>query len=498
MRWACLLLPQLAVDGVLRRQVRAGTQEAKRQSDTPDTSDASQPDPAQTIALALLTGPAQRRVLHAVTPAARALGLRPGLSLAAAQALATGFVTAQYDPDDARRWRELLAAWAYGFSSQVSLDLPHAIVLEVGHSLQLFGPWPRFQARLREELRALGFRHRIVAAPNPHAARVLANVHDGLAIGENALDNALGQLPIERAGLPREVALAFSRMGLHKLRQVFALPRDTVARRFPPTVLQHLDRLRGEDAPLTWFQPPDAFEGRMEFDHEIESSQALLFPLRRLTADLAAFLAGRDGGVQRFTLVLEHEFLAPSEVSVGLLAPERQASMLFELARGRLEQAQVPAPVRGLRLLAPELPAFVPAERDLFDARPQQAIPWTQLRERLRARLGDDAVHSLPWHHDHRPERTLSTDGAMTARKFPSPDPAAPPRPGWLLPHPMPLREPVRRVIAGPERIESGWWDDADVRRDYYLVETAQGQRAWAFRIAGEASGPFMLHGWFA
>ena len=40
------------------------------------------------------------------------------------------------------------------------------------------------------------------------------------------------------------------------------------------------------------------------------------------------------------------------------------------------------------------------------------------------------------------------------------------------------------------------------MRRDYYLVETSLGQRAWAFRAAGDpvhdgrADG-FMLHGWF-
>jgi len=470
MRWACLLLPQLALDGVLRRH----------------------PDPE--APLALISGPVQRRVLHAVNPPARALGLRPGMVLAAAQALSGAFTTAEYDPLEAERWRQLLAAWAYRFSSQVSTDLPHALVLEVGHSLQLFGPWPRLEMQLREELRELGFRHRIVAAPNPHAARVLANVHDGLAVGDNTLFNALGQLPVERAGLPREVALAFSRMGLRKLRQVFALPRDGLARRFPPGVLQHLDRLRGEEeSPLAWYQPPDVFEGRIEFEHEVESSQALLFPLRRLTADLAAFLAGRDGGVQRFTLVLEHEGIAHSEVVVGLLASEREPAMLFELARGRLEQAKVPAPMRGLQLIASELPPFVPAERDLFDPRPQQAVPWAQLRERLRARLGDAAVHGVGWQADHRPERVVAGETALRKTE------ATPSllRPGWLLSRPMPLRDHVQRVLAGPERIESGWWDE-DVRRDYYLVETSQGQRAWVFRIAGEQAGPFMLHGWFA
>jgi protein ImuB len=55
----------------------------------------------------------------------------------------------------------------------------------------------------------------------------------------------------------------------------------------------------------------------------------------------------------------------------------------------------------------------------------------------------------------------------------------------------------VERILAGPERIESGWWDGADMRRDYYVIETASHQRAWAFRPAGD-DGPFMLQGWFA
>ena len=473
MQWACVLLPQLAMDGVLRKL------------EAPDAA-----------AIALVEGPAQKRTLHSVTPAARMLGLRPGLSLAAAQALSTQFQAVDHDAEAVERERQLLAAWAYRFSSQVSTDLPHALLLEVGHSLRLFGPWPRLEGRMREELRALGFRHRIVAAPNPHAARVLANVHDGLAVDEHTLRNALGQLPLERSGLPQPVAFALSRMGLRELRQVFALPRDALARRFPKAVLDHLDALRGErPAPLHCYLPPDRFEGRIEFESEVESSQALLFPLRRLAQDLAAFLAGRDGGVQRYTLVLEHERCEDSTVSVGLLTPQREANMLFELGRGRLEQARLPAPVRGFRLVADELPAFVPAAPDLFETRAQQDVPWPQLRERLRARLGDEAVQGIGHSPEHRPERH-----AMSGK--PVPEPRL--RPGWLLPHVLPLRDHALRVVAGPERIESGWWDGGDVRRDYYVVETSMGQRAWAFCAAGEPVDPgpapshLMLHGWFA
>jgi protein ImuB len=67
-----------------------------------------------------------------------------------------------------------------------------------------------------------------------------------------------------------------------------------------------------------------------------------------------------------------------------------------------------------------------------------------------------------------------------------------------LLPRPLPLRGHGHVVLAGPERLESGWWDGGDVRRDYYLVDTGNGQQAWAFRPAGDAQAPLMLHGWFA
>jgi protein ImuB len=472
MLWACILLPQLALDGVLRRH----------------------PDPASP--LALVTGPAQRRVLRAVNGAAKAAGLRAGQSLGAAQALCSRFDAVAHDPAEDERWHDFLAAWAYRYSSLVNRTMPAALLLEVGASFKLFGPWPRFEAQLRADLDELGFRHRITLAPNPYAARALANVHDGLAITHDApLHNALGQLPVERSGLATDVSTSLRRMGLRKLGQVLALPRAALGKRVGKDTLAHLDRLTGAlPTPLHYYQPPDAFTSRIELNYDVESSQALLFPLRRLTGDLATYLAGRDGGVQRFSLVLEHERCADTEVVIGLLAPERQPAMLFELARSRLEQAQVPAPVRGVQLVARELPPFVPAGRDLFDARPQQAVPWEQLRERLRARLGDDAVHGLAVRADHRPERAWQLEPGRAVQAAPDV-----PRPGWLLPRPVPLRDHRLRVLAGPERIETGWWD-GDVRRDYYLVQTSLGQRAWAFRPAGDPvdeHGGFMLHGWF-
>lgn len=470
MLWACILFPQLAMDGVLRSR-----------------SDPQAP-------LALLSGTPHRRVLQAINPAARALGLKPGQTLIAAHALTRAFETADYDHNSIENWQKFLAAWAYGFSSQVSLRYPRCLLMEVRSSLGLFGPWPRLEARLRDELRELGFRHRITLAPNAAAARVLANVHDGVAVTDSdALHKMMCSLPVDRLGLSRDVASALARMGLRTFGQLLALPRDGLAKRFPNEALRHLDALL-EKRPLglDFYRPPDQFDARIELNFEVESHQALLFPLRRLTGDLSAYLAGRDSGVQRFIVQLEHRNQADSLVPVGLLSAERDPAMLFELTRARLEHLQLPAPVLAIRLIATQLPTFVPEDRALFDDRPHQSMPWEQLRERLRARLGDDAVQGLAARADHRPECAwLSTPTKQQCSAA-----ATGPRPGWLLAEPQSLQEASLRILAGPERIESGWWDGGDVRRDYYLIETKTGQRGWAFRPM--SGGPLLLHGWFA
>lgn len=471
MSWACVLLPSLALDGALRNR------------------------PSGDVPFALVSGPVQQRRLVAVNASAHAAGLHPGQRLAEAEAVCRNLATATHDPRRLASDLALVAAWAYRFSSEVALAPPRAVVLEVGKSLGLFGPWPGFETRLREGLAALGFRHRIALAPNPCAAKVLADACDGACITQaGALDRALARIPVARAGLPGDAATALPDMGIRTLGQLLALPRAVLQRRFGEALVATLERLCGRRPHgFTPYRPPDRFEGHVELPAEVTSHATLLFPLRRLLGDLAACVAARDGGVQQFTIRFGHAHAASTDLRVGLLAPEREAAALFEVVKLRLERATLPQPVLALGVIAETLPPFVPAGRDLFDTRPAQALDWERLRERLRARLGADAVHGLAADPDPRPERASRHADPEQADQ---PDPL-PRRPAWLLARPIPLRGPPPRILAGPERLETGWWDGGDIRRDYYVIETAIGQRAWAFCPPGERSG-WMLHGWFA
>jgi protein ImuB len=76
-------------------------------------------------------------------------------------------------------------------------------------------------------------------------------------------------------------------------------------------------------------------------------------------------------------------------------------------------------------------------------------------------------------------------------------------RPLWLLADPRPLPGDERprcdgplELEEGPERIESGWWDGHDVRRDYYVARDRAGARLWVFRERQDG-GRWFLHGVF-
>lgn len=84
-------------------------------------------------------------------------------------------------------------------------------------------------------------------------------------------------------------------------------------------------------------------------------------------------------------------------------------------------------------------------------------------------------------------------------------------RPIWLLPEPQPLPERQSRplldgrplqLLAGPERIEAGWWDGASAARDYFIAQAYDGALVWIYRarlpLAQPTGEGWFLHGRFA
>ena len=60
-----------------------------------------------------------------------------------------------------------------------------------------------------------------------------------------------------------------------------------------------------------------------------------------------------------------------------------------------------------------------------------------------------------------------------------------------------PYYQGALQLISGPERIETGWWDEDGIARDYFVAVNPKGVHLWVYRDRGKDKGQWYLHGMF-
>ncbi len=506
MLWACLLFPSLPLDVFARAQ-----------------------SPADTAHPFVVSSGGHYPRVVAANAAARETGIRPGQLISAALAFAPEMHSRDRDADGETRALAQLATWALTFTPSAGLALPDAVVAEIGGSLRLFSGLPQLAARLQRGTHTLGYTARLGLAPTPGAALVLARAgHTQPVMSVAQLPGLLAPLPLTLVDFDDTLRTTLANAGITTFGQAAALPRDGLARRGGDELVRIIDRVLGRIAdPRPPFVPPPRFSAKLDLPAPVHDTEALGFGVNRLVQELATWLTARGLGVTRLQLTLAHERylrqrgLPPTAVSFALGAPARTPAHLTSVLRERLARVTLPAAVESIVLTSE---GTVPLAGRNLGLLPEDAALAVEvpLVDRLRARLGEDAVVRVAPHAEHRPEQAmtdvaLSAVGSATsatkrraggrparmADRAAGPVPDAP-RPLWLLAEPQPLAHLFEMkpwiLRDGPERIESGWWDGKDVRRDYFVAENPQGELMWIYRDHryGIDDGEWFLHGVFA
>ena len=456
----------------------------------------------------------QQRVIDA-DAAARAAGVRLGMTLGAALAAAPGI---EARPRDVVRERELmqrLAGIAATFTPQVSIESPDGLLLEIKPSITLFGGLRELCRRLRDACRAdplfgqADAAPHFTLAPTTLAALVAARAGARCFITDAAvLPARLKPLPLAALRWPEEQNARLTAMGVRTLGELMRLPRAGFARRFGPAMLADLDRLLGRRAdPRARLVRRERYRGVCDLDHEIEDHEHILQALAPLLAELETFLRARQRGITALQCRFHHYRAAPTRCTLRLAAPEASAERFTGLLRERLATLTLPGPVRRCELRGGALthraitskPLWSPGERGHASAGEMPALV-----EHLRARLGNTAVYGIERVAAHRPENAWRVAEPALGDTHTANNPGgAFRRPLWLLGAPQPLEAQRGRprhdgpleLLAGPERIESGWWDGAEVQRDYYVAGDRHGVRLWIYRDM--ETKRWFLHGIF-
>ena len=486
MRIGCLLLPDLPLAAELRaHQELAG------------------------LPWAVATGRDSRAELISVSLEAQRQGVRRGIGISHARMLCSELRVRVASPALWQATREALLDTALACSPRAELApeasglfaVEAAVHLDASGAERLFHSEAGLASALCARAEDLQLPANVAIACSRDVSRLVARElpHSGghsrvLRAGEEAA--FLAPLPIDLLNAEDSLAQALTRFGVQTLRDLLALPPQSLAARLGPEILEWMDRLRGtrEEAPLASPVDPRLVEA-IDLDFAVERLQPLLFVIQGLLSRLLARLEARRLGCGEFCIHLD---LADGEHDtrrIGVAAPTRDLRVLMGLAGRALETHPLRAPVEALRIET-EGSQIGFDQLDLF--RPAGPAP-ALLDETLAALAnlcGSQRVGSPVVADTHHPDAF-----GMQAFHAGSTAPAAEVRDAPVLAGQLAsraLRPPVRaqvrlrddrpvwvessvirgRVLrsAGPWRTTGGWWAPEErFAFDCYDVQTSDG-----------------------
>ncbi len=486
-------------------------------------------------------------------PRARQLGLRPGMTLGQAQAIAPDLLAYPHEPQRDRTLLNRLASWALRFSPIVQPVEPDTLLIDITGCQRLFGGESNIVRQAVGGLLRQGFDAHAAIADTVGAAYALASAGGDpiVVVPEGQSSAYLARLPPAALRIEARISERLEALGVRTVGDLLMLPRASLAARFGPQVVLRLQQALGEVFEgVGTHEPERPPVARLGFDGAVCELEPLQSVAGRLLEQVFEQLLQGDLALRQIDCVLYYERVPPTVLSIGLSRASRSRQHVGELLKQRLEGVDPTPGVCGLMLVARETSRWRGRQGELFEPRePGDEEGLGCLLDRLANRLGCDAVVRPRLVDDYQPERTFRYTSAAgwapptkaTASSFRRSAtteesghnvqadqiprytrndkknggrcPPGAPRPVQLLSRPVPIRviallpdgpptwfsyrgrEHVLARVWGPERIETAWWRGPDVRRDYFRVASESGEQFWIFCALPERR--WYLHGIF-
>ena len=482
-----------------------------------------------------------------VNDRAQSAGVTIGASLATALSIAPRLTHFERDPAAEIERLRVLATMAHRFTPTVSVAPPAALLLEVAGSLSLFEGLGPLLSRLRRAVRRLGHGAALAAAHTPAAALALAKAGleaplsdfpDRAELTQRACE-ALAGAPIACTEIEARSIERLADMGLFEVGSLIRLPRHELGKRFGPGLVETLDKLTGAVPDPRAPEPlRERFRSSMHLLESVSSKKVLRLPMRRLAVELEAWLTARQLGARTLRWFFKplagrsacHSASRSTALPVRFAQPRIRANLLLEISALALDRIDLPAEVMSLSLVADAVEPIAQTgstHRDLLGEGTSACQAPMDFVDRVTARLNGESVRALRRIDDHRPECATAL-GPATLPETTQPPSAEPLgshsvshsacpflRPMWLLESPHPVNPERYRILSGPERIETGWWESPEgsalstashsachsARRDYFVAMNPDGARCWLFRprtLDSNEAEQWYLHGYFA
>jgi protein ImuB len=286
---------------------------------------------------------------------------------------------------------------------------------------------------------------------------------------------------------------ALSALGLARVCDLAVQPRAGLRRRLGDAVADDLDRALGNlPDPREAFVAPEPFASCIDLVFETADAERLARFAARLLAEMEGHLRARGAAAAAITLDFKHGRDHVTSMRFGSRTPLRAAEDWLKLLRERLAAKPLDATVVAMTLRAESTVAWSGETQSWLPTREKRQEQWHSLLDRFTSRLGPSCVFRIETKNDHRPESAWgsSQHGESGAAGRAASIGSDRTRPLMLLMQPKslvildgaPQYRGALTLLAGPERIETGWWDGKPVARDYFVAKNPLHEVCWVYR----------------
>ncbi|HEU5055073.1 MAG TPA: DNA polymerase Y family protein [Kofleriaceae bacterium] len=469
---------------------------------------------ARPVAVADLAGPGR---LGACSPAAEALGVRPGQLAVSARARVPELEVLAPDTElVAEGERDVLRALDR-VAPRLDSDRRGAFFLGLGGLERLYESEIDIAVRVREALAAIGLPAQIAIADQAFTAWVTARRASPVRIVPPGRDAAilsaipLADLPLDERG--HEIC---SLLGLDDAAAVAALPPGELARRLGAEGAE-LERMLSGTRPVAWprekMAPVDPERAGLEIDLPTEDLEPILFLGKSLIDRIVGQLAAQRRALVELAIRARLDDGEEVAHTIRPAEPTMEARPVVDLFRLWLEQRPMAAPVVALEMAAAV--SAVPSARQLSllaQREEKEAEALGNAVARLTAAFGAECAVRPVLMDTYRPEARLKWERFSVEierhRTRGTGDGEQGTGHGWAS---MMMRLTaaeeiewegglVRRAggsarvleVDGPHRASGEWWADA-FDRSYYWLGLSDGTLVWVYR--DERDGRAYLQG---
>jgi protein ImuB len=424
---------------------------------------------------------------------------------------------------------ENIADWCDRFTPLVTLDAPDGLFLDVTGATHLFGGEFVMLATVTGLIANQGFAVQGAIAGTSLAAHALARFASGRIVPPGSEAAAMAPLPITALDCDDKVLRALRHAGLKTVGQVAERLHSELSERLGKAFVTRLRVMLGaEEQPLQPRRPLPDLMAEQRFAEPVVTEEAIAASLLSLAGSLSEILERQGRGVRDLQAAFFRADGKVERIAIKIGEPLRDPKVMLRLLRQKLDALADPLdPGFGFDLI--RLEALLAEETKpgtmSFDSSENSRRQIAFLIDRLSVRFGEQRVQRFVPQDTHIPEAAgvaiPAQDRDFASENWPLKRQAGDPprRPLRLLEKPeeisamaaVPDGPPVRfrwrqclhEVVRaeGPERIAMEWWrrsvgepvaqhrasprdkkNDSGLTRDYFRVETREGQRFWLYR----------------